>query len=154
MKRTAVIFSIVIIVLLALSVTACMTAKKKAEMAQNKPLVDTYWVLKSVKGEDIPKSIYTPFIIFHPDGSYTGNLGCNVFFGDYRNGKTRIRMEYGGATKRLCENMKVEKLFMRQLHSDFKQYEIIKDTLILKDSEGEVLRFFAGVKPKPVPVDN
>lgn len=148
MKRTAVIFSIVIMVLLALLVTACMTAKKKAEMAQNKPLVETYWVLKSVKGENIPKNIITPFIIFHPDGRYTGNLGCNVYFGNYRNGKTSIRMEYGGATKRLCETMKVEKLFMRHLHSDFKQYEIIKDTLILKDKEGEVLRFFAGVKPE------
>ena len=148
MKRTAVIFSIVIMVLLALSITACMTTKKKAEMEQNKPLVETYWVLKSVRGEDIPKSFYTPFIIFHSNGSYTGNLGCNVYFGDYRNGKTRIKMEYGGATKRLCETMKVEKLFMLQLHSDFKQYEIIKDTLILKDKEGEVLRFFAGVKPE------
>ena len=57
-------------------------------------------------------------------------------------------MEYGGATKRLCENMKVEKLFMLHLHSDFKQYEITKDTLVLKDKDGEVLRFFAGVKPE------
>ena len=148
MKRTAVILSIVIVALLSLLVTACMTAKKKAEMAQNKPLVETYWVLKSVKGEDIPKNIITPFIVFHSDGTYNGNLGCNKFFGSYRNGKARIKMEYGGATKRLCETMKVEKLFMLHLHSDFKQYEIIRDTLVLKDKEGEVLRFFAGVKPE------
>ena len=148
MKRTTVIFSIFFVVLLALSVTACMTAKKKAEMAQNKPLVETYWVLKSVKGEDIPKNIITPFIVFHSDGTYNGNLGCNKFFGSYRSGKASIKIEYGGATKRLCETMKVEKMFMLQLHSDFKQYEIIKDTLVLKDKEGEVLRFFAGVKPE------
>lgn len=148
MKRTTVIFSIFFVVLLALSVTACMTAQKKAEMAQNKPLVETYWVLKSVKGEDIPKNIITPFIVFHSDGTYNGNLGCNKFFGSYRSGKASIKMEYGGATKRLCETMKVEKMFMLQLHSDFKQYEIIKDTLVLKDKEGEVLRFFAGVKPE------
>lgn len=154
MKRTAVILSIVIVALIALSVTACMTAKKKAEMAQNKPLVETYWVLKSVKGEDIPKNIITPYITFHENGTYTGNLGCNKFFGNYSCGKSRIKMEYGGATKRLCETMKVEKLFMLHLHSDFKQYEVIKDTLILKDKEGEVLRFFAGVRPELVPVDN
>ena len=105
-------------------------------------------VLKSVKGEDIPKNIITPFIVFHSDGTYNGNLGCNKFFGSYRSGKASIKMEYGGATKRLCETMKVEKMFMLQLHSDFKQYEIIKDTLVLKDKEGEVLRFFAGVKPE------
>jgi hypothetical protein len=34
------------------------------------------------------------------------------------------------------------------LHSEFTQYEIIEDTLILKDKNGEVLRFFAGVKPE------
>jgi len=148
MKRTTVILSIIIVALLAISLTACMTAKKKAEMAQNKPLVETHWVLKSVKGEDIPKNIITPFIVFHSDGTYNGNLGCNKFFGNYRCGKSKMKMEYEGATKRLCETMKVEKLFMLHLHSDFKQYEINRDTLILKDKEGEVLRFFAGVKPE------
>lgn len=148
MKRTAVILSIVIVALLALSITACMTAKKKAEMAQNKPLVGTYWVLKSVKGEDVPKSIITPNIVFKSDGRYSGNLGCNSFFGTYHCGKKKIKMEFEGATKRLCENMKVEKLFFANLHSEFTQYEIIEDTLILKDKNGEVLRFFAGVKPE------
>lgn len=148
MKRIAVILSIVIVALLALSLTACMTAKKKAEMAQNKPLVGTYWVLKSVKGEDVPKSIITPNIVFKSDGRYSGNLGCNSFFGTYHCGKKKIKMEFEGATKRLCENMKVEKLFFANLHSEFTQYEIIEDTLILKDKNGEVLRFFAGVKPE------
>ena len=37
--------------------------------------------------------------------------------------------------------------FEIQLHPS-RQYEIIKDTLVLKDKEGEVLRFFAGVKPE------
>lgn len=148
MKRIAVILSIVIVALLALSITACMTAKKKAEMAQNKPLVGTYWVLKSVKSEDVPKSIITPNIVFKSDGRYSGNLGCNSFFGTYHCGKKKIKMEFEGATKRLCENMKVEKLFFSNLHSEFTQYEIIEDTLILKDKNGEVLRFFAGVKPE------
>lgn len=122
--------------------------KKIAQMSENKPLVNTYWVLKSVKGEDIPKCIITPNIVFKSDGRYTGNLGCNSFFGTYNCGKKRIKMEFEGATKRLCDNMKVEKLFLLHLHSEFTQYEIIGDTLILKDKNGEVLRFFAGVKPE------
>lgn len=121
---------------------------KMAKMDNNKPLLDTYWVLKSVKGEDIPKCIITPNIVFKNDGRYSGNLGCNSFFGTYHCGKKRIKMAFEGATKRLCENMKVEKLFLLQLHSEFRQYEIIGDTLILKDKNGEVLRFFAGVKPE------
>ena len=55
-------------------------------------------------------------------------------------------MEFEGATKRLCDNMKVEKMFLSGLHAEFTQYEIIDDILILKDKDGEVLRFFAGVK--------
>lgn len=137
-----------LLVTIVLTMSACMTAKKKAEMAQNKPLVDTYWVLKSVKGEDIPKCIITPNIVFHADGKFTGNLGCNIFYGNYYSGKKKIRMEFEGATKKLCENMKVEKLFLQQLHSEFRQYEIDKDVLILKDKDGEVMRFFAGVKPE------
>ena len=144
-------FNLLIVLILAIfsvAVIACMTAKKKAELAQNKPLLGTYWVLKSVRGEDIPKSIITPYIIFQTDGHYTGNLGCNAFFGTYSCGKKRMRMEFEGATKRLCEQMKVEKMFLQQLHSEFRQYEINKDILILKDKDGEVMRFFAGVKPE------
>lgn len=140
------IISVFIVLLIIMS--SCMTAKKKAEMAQNKPLLETYWVLKSVKGEDIPKCIITPNIVFHADGRYSGNLGCNTFYGHYTCGKKRIRMEFEGATKRLCQNMTVEKMFLLQLHAEFKQYEINKDVLILKDKDGEVMRFFAGVKPE------
>ena len=119
---------------------------KKFKMSKNKPLVDTYWVLKSVKGEDIPKCIITPNIVFKSDGRFSGNLGCNSFFGTYNCGKKKIKMEFEGATKRLCDNMKVEKMFLSGLHAEFTQYEIIDDILILKDKDGEVLRFFAGVK--------
>ena len=58
-------------------------------------------------------------------------------------------MEFEGATKRLCQNMKIEKLFMQGLHAEFKKYEIRKDTLFLKDAEGEVLRFIGRKELKP-----
>lgn len=137
-----------VIVALSVVVSSCMTAKKKAEMAQNKPLTDTYWILKSVKGEDIPKCMITPYIVFDANGKFSGNLGCNTFYGNYQCGKKKIKMEFEGATKKLCQNMKVEKMFLSGLHTEFKQYEIDKDILILKDKDGEALRFFAGVKPE------
>ncbi|MCQ2270314.1 MAG: META domain-containing protein [Bacteroidales bacterium] len=140
------VLSLGIIVVLLVS---CMTAKKKAELANNKPLVDTYWLLVSVKGEPVPQDFIQPTMTFGSDGRYFGNLGCNSFFGTYfKKGKNGIKMEYAGATKRLCQNMKTEKMYLNGLHNDFKTYEIHKDTLILKDKQGEVMRFLAGTKPE------
>jgi heat shock protein HslJ len=143
MKENSIYYMLVLMLVVCLiaGITSCVTSKKKAAMAQNMPLTETKWVLTHVKGESIPKSFITPYIVFGKDGVYTGNLGCNTFFGNYTYRKDRIKMEYEGATKRLCQKMKVEKLFMQGLHADFKKYEIRKDTLFLKDANGEVLRF-------------
>ena len=151
MKENSIYYMLVfmLVVCLIAGITSCVSAKKKAAMAQNKPLTETKWVLTHVKGESIPKSFITPHIVFGKDGVYTGNLGCNSFFGNYTYRKDRIKMEYEGSTKRLCQNMKVEKLFMQGLHAEFKKYEIRKDTLILKVANGEVLRFMAGVINEP-----
>ena len=151
MKENSIYYMLVfmLVVCLIAGITSCVTAKKKAAMAQNKPLTETCWVLTHVKGDHIPKSKITPYIVFGNDGRYSGNLGCNSFFGNYTYRKDRIKMEFEGATKKLCDNMKVEKLFMQGLHAEFKKYEIRKDTLYLKDADGEVLRFMAGVINEP-----
>lgn len=151
MKENSIYYMLVfmLVVCLIAGITSCVSAKKKAAMAQNKPLTETCWVLTHVKGESIPKSYITPYIVFGKDGRYSGNLGCNSFFGNYTCRKDRIKMEYEGATKKLCQNMKIEKLFMQGLHAEFKKYEIRKDTLYLKDADGEVLRFMAGAINEP-----
>ena len=145
MKENSIYYMLVfmLVVCLIAGITSCVTAKRKAAMAQNKPLTETYWVLTHVKGDNIPKSYITPYIVFGTDGHYSGNLGCNSFFGTYSYRKDRIKMEFGGATKKLCQSMKIEKLFMQGLHAEFKKFEIRKDTLYLKDADGEVLRFMA-----------
>lgn len=148
-KLTSLIANALAICILLFLFSACMTAKKKAELAQNKPLVDTYWLLISVKGEAVPTGGIQPTMTFSTDGHYYGNLGCNTYSGNYyKRGKNGIKMEYAGATKRLCQSMKTEKLFLAGLHNDFRYYEIQKDTLILKDKQGEILRFLAGQKPE------
>ncbi|MBO2524354.1 MAG: hypothetical protein CW341_01435 [Bacteroidetes bacterium] len=151
MKDNSIYYMLVfmLVVCLIAGITSCVTAKKKAAMAQNMPLTETYWILTHVKGENIPKSYITPYVVFEKDGRYSGNLGCNSFFGNYTYRKDRIKMEFEGATKRLCQNMKIEKLFMQGLHAEFKKYEIRKDTLFLKDAEGEVLRFIGRKELKP-----
>lgn len=152
MKKEKIYRSLLSLLTLGLIVVlfvSCMTAKKKAELANNKPLVDTYWILVSVKGEPVPQWVVKPTMTFGTDGKYYGNLGCNSFFGTYyKKSKNGIKMEYSGATKRLCQNMATEKMYLDGLHNEFKTYEIHKDTLILKDKQGEVLRFIAGTKPE------
>ena len=140
--------AMLVAVLLTTGLTSCVTAKKKAILAQNKPLTETYWVLTHVKGESIPKPIVTPWMTFDPDGRYYGNLGCNQYAGKYQSRKDHIKMEFDASTKKLCHDMKVEKLFLQALRAEFKKYEINKDVLYLKDANGEVLRFVAGEKPE------
>lgn len=126
----------------------CMTARKKAELAKNKPLLETYWQLKSIKGNAVGESPVRPSITFHSNGQYDGKLGCNSYFGTYytRN-NNHIRMNYEGATKRLCDDMTVEKEFMLNLHNDFRSFEIHTDTLILKDNKkNAILMFIASEK--------
>lgn len=134
--------------ILSVCITSCMTAKKKKASEQNKPLTETYWIMTHVKGETIAKSVIPPTIVFGTDGRYSGNTGCNEYYGTYHSRKDKITMSFEGATKRLCKNMKVEKLFLQNLHAEYRRYEIRKDTLYLMDTQGEVLRFIAGVKPE------
>lgn len=142
------IISVIIVILCVTILSSCMTAKKRQELARNKPLKETYWVLTAVDGNPIPKSFVTPNIIFDGKGHFTGNLGCNSFGGSYFSNKDRLSMSYSGATKRLCENMKVEKMFMSALQREVKTFSINVDTLRIMDKQGEVMRFIAGEKPQ------
>lgn len=132
---------------LSICITSCVTEKNKSTQAKNKPLMETRWMLTHVKGDAIPKSV-NPFIVFGKDGRYSGNTGCNEYYGTYHCRKDKIKMSYEGSTKKLCQNMRIEKSYLQQLHADFKRFEIKKDTLWLMDANGEVLRFVAGVKPE------
>lgn len=143
-KISLVIVSMIIIALF----TSCLTAKEKEELARNKSLEETYWILKTIDGQAIPASFITPNITFDGNSHFTGNLGCNRFGGTYFANKERINLEFGGATKRLCENMKTEKMFKSALQRDIKTFSIHIDTLRMMDKRGEVMLFVAGERPQ------
>lgn len=150
MKNNYFKILIVSALIVSLLCNGCMTEKKRAELAKNLPLTETKWKLQTMKGKPVADSPVHPYITFKADGRYEGNLGCNSCFGNYYVRKNHIRMNYEGATKRLCNDMKVEKELMLNLHNDFRWFEIRTDTLFLKDNKkNEILMFIAEKKEKP-----
>lgn len=132
--------------LLTIFALSCQTSKKTAENATNFPLCETQWVLTDINGTPAPQAPAVPYIQFTTDGGFSGNLGCNDFFGSYTVNKEKISLEYRGSTKKLCNNMETEKAFSSALKQDITNYEISGDVLTIRAKSQEVLRFKATPK--------
>ncbi|MCK9338658.1 MAG: META domain-containing protein [Bacteroidales bacterium] len=126
-------------------ITACQTEKKVTQDTSNAdaPLQGTRWELTNINCAPIDKSPEVPFIIFNNDGGFSGNLGCNSFFGTYFADSKKIEIKYSGSTKKLCSEMTLEKEFSKALKNDINNYIIVEKILIIKNKEQEVLRFKA-----------
>ena len=132
--------------LLAICAFACQTSKKTADSESNTPLYETQWMLTDINGEAIGNAPAKPFIQFASDGNVSGKLGCNDFFGSCFVKKDKISIEYKGATKKLCNDMEVERAFTAALKKDINNYAIMGDVLVLRAKDQEVLRFKAAPK--------
>jgi putative lipoprotein len=130
-------------VLLILACCCCKTSKKGVSNG-NYPLIGTQWNLTALEGEEIGTDFaLRPFITFDSVGNITGNLGCNTFFGTYSvNKKQKMTIEFQGATKRLCQQMSVERRFIKALKQDIVRYKIHDNELILLAADDlEIMRF-------------
>lgn len=124
-----------------LTFCGCQSAQKTASI-QNSPLLNTHWELVSLEGKTInPETEKKPFITFNEDGSFNGNLGCNLFFGTYYQNKQKLELNHSGATKMLCGHMETEDAFLQSLKKKVTKYEINGKTLTLY-SKNEVLFVF------------
>ncbi|MBO4488957.1 MAG: META domain-containing protein [Bacteroidales bacterium] len=120
--------------------TCCKTTKKAA--SGDMPLCQTQWNLVTIEQEALSgKSSVQPYIMFDAEGNFYGNLGCNDFQGTYYQRKQKIKLEYSGATKKLCKDMEVEKAFMKALKSEIDNFTIAGNVLILSDGSKEIMRF-------------
>ena len=130
------------VITLILAGCGCKTSKKSVG-DEHYPLVGTQWNLVKLDGAEIGADFaLRPFITFDTANNIQGNLGCNTFFGTYSsNKKHKMNIEFQGATKRLCQNMGVEKKFMQALKRDITRYEIVGEELILFEGDKEVMRF-------------
>ena len=108
-----------------------LQAKSRKKTIENLPLHHTKWVLIEVFDSYVDHSPDTAFIIFYDNYKFYGNLGCNIFFGEYSFSKKRIKLDYSGSTKKLCADMYVEEKFFKAIKNDITHYYIEKNTLYL-----------------------
>ena len=136
------IFFPLVAMMLILSCCGCKTTKKSTGGEQY-PLVGTLWNLAAIEGTEVSNDFaLRPFITFDTAGAIHGSLGCNSFFGEYSvNKKHKMTIEFQGATKRLCQQMGVERMFMKALKYDITRYEIKGNELLIFAGDNEVMRF-------------
>ena len=106
-------------------------AKPKKKPTDNLPLTNTKWILEKVGDNSVFFSSDTAYIVFYENYKFSGNFGCNIFYGEFGFGKKRINLDYFGSTKKMCANMDVEKLFFKTLKTDITHYYIEKNALYL-----------------------
>ena len=127
---------------LVLTCSCCKSSKKNVK-AEKFPLIGTQWMLVALEGEEITKNFALhPFITFDTAGSFQGNLGCNTFFGSYEiTKKQKMVFQYQGSTKRLCQNMEVERHFITAMKREVTNFELKGDELRLMSDNEEIMRF-------------
>ena len=136
-----------ICITLTICAFSCQTSKETSSAANSEtPLYETQWMLTDINSEAIGDSPAKPFIRFTSDGNVSGKLGCNDFFGSCFVKKDKISIEYKGSTKKLCNDMTVERAFASALKKEINNYVIVGDVLILRAKDQEVLRFKAAPK--------
>lgn len=135
---------LVVFLFIGICLGSCRTLRKSAVIA-HKPLRDTQWNAVFINGMPVSGDIaIQPFIVFEDSEKCHGNLGCNDFFGIYDIRRNRIRLSYIGSTKKLCQDMDVERAFVRALKGGIDSYAFEQGELILYVARKEVLRFEAG----------
>jgi len=148
MKRR---ITVMLLASLTLVFTQCNSSKKVAE-SRNTPLRLVQWNLIAIEGETLDSTAYMvkPFIVFNDNGTFTGNFGCNTFFGNYYQKKQKLELTYQGATKKLCQQMSVERAMMKAIKKELNRYEISDNILILYSGKEEIMRFEdSGIRINP-----
>lgn len=142
-NKTLLLFTVIF---MGISMIGCSTLLKKNKPI-NKPLIGTFWSLEKINQNQIPSVGSIPYILFSESGNFNGIAGCNKYFGTFILNKKTIAIENSGATKKMCANMEVERLYLGTLKKEINYYKIVADTLILFERNKEVLRFIAKENP-------
>ena len=131
------------IVLVSIFVVSVLVlfANQRKKNVEISPLLNTKWILKELYEMPVIQAADTAFIIFHDTYKISGNLGCNLFFGNFTFGKKRMRIDFLGSTRRLCINMDVEDRFSKALRDDITNYYIENNKLYLRNKDKVVCKF-------------
>ena len=117
----------------ALSTGACGVKQKTTPGASTtaamSSLADKQWKLVELNGK--PVSAGVVFILMKPDGTVSGNLGCNTFAGSFTLQEgNRITFSQLVNTQKMCLDMSVETEMLRVLQSA-DNYNLNEKQLIL-----------------------
>ncbi|MCC9135426.1 META domain-containing protein [Pontibacter silvestris] len=140
--------------LLLLSVFSC-TIKNKNTSAEVNTLVDSYWMLRSLEGQNIPETVdtRTAYIRFEErDDEVKGYTGCNRLSGKYEYSEAvsptdeslqMLRMTGLSSTRMMCTNMNQENKLMDILKR-VDAYRISDNVLTLYQGDEAVATFMTG----------
>ena len=144
-----------LIVVMTCGMYSCKSNQKKAQSdtveagAPENALVDTHWRLIEIMGNPVTFPESAPkeaFIQFRADGTVSGSLGCNNFFGEYTVNPEALRISFSklGNTSMMCINMDVETEFLQVLNTA-DNYNLNGDQLVLNRARMAPLARFEAV---------
>ncbi len=119
--------------------------RELAELDRVRPteMTRTNWeVLAFNNGQEAVVSVdgTTMSMVFDPDGTVSGNSGCNTFVGNYKRGTDTLEFGDLAQTAMACDDgiMKQEQAFLAALKQS-KTYELGKGTLDLRGEDGALM---------------
>ncbi|WP_439881862.1 META domain-containing protein [Pontibacter sp. MBLB2868] len=141
------------ILFFAVGVLQACTLKTSDIITQDNTILDAYWMLISLEGQDVPKSQDNrmAYIRFEEkENDVFGYTGCNKFSGKYKVGDENLTMSELRSTRMACAGMDTETKLLDIL-SRVDGYRISKNVLTLYDGGKAVATFMTG---NPDTLDN
>lgn len=139
--------------LLLLFLSSGCTRIPKDQNAEDDSILDAYWTLYSLEGQDVrrPQNTNTAFIRFQEnENDLHGFAGCNKFSGKYKLDGEQLRLSELRTTRMACPSMENENKMMDVLRR-VDSYKISGRVLTLYASGTAVATFMSGTDPSIEP---
>jgi heat shock protein HslJ len=137
------------LLLLSIFMFSCKTpATMTQHTPADAPLAGTKWILQSLSGQPIPKTMHEAFIQFDAEKSAAyGSSGCNRMTGKYTQEGAQLQIGPMAGTRMACDepSMKLEQALHKAL-ADVNGYTIAGNRLELKKGD-TILAVFEAAMP-------
>lgn len=108
------------------------------------PDLNGNWLIKSLNGNDISaeqtfNNKKPKIVINSEEGSFSGNAGCNTFFGGFINNGSTISFNRMASTQMFCPDMTTEKDLMKLLSDGEFSYKTENNELRFMNRDGNTV---------------
>ncbi|MBW7467396.1 heat shock protein HslJ [Pontibacter aydingkolensis] len=141
-------------ILLAVVYAQACTTKPATPLADDETILDAYWMLLSLEGENVPESRDNRMAYMRlqeRENDILGFAGCNKFSGKYKLTETSLQLSDLASTRMSCPYIETENKLMEALRSTT-SYRKSGDVLTLYAGNKAVATFRAG-NPDQVDTD-